>query len=334
MTTTSVNSASGSSLRVNDPVITNIIQGYTQADGIAPFVAPIIPVSTRSGKVITFGKEQFAVLNLTRAPGGNIQRLSTAFGTRPFNLQQDAIGAEVPEEQYQEARSGAAKLDLRKFAVTRALQAATQSWEYRVTTAITDASQYEPTNTSALTGTSQWSDPDSDPEAMVQAWQDVIRSQVGVYANSMVIGPAVFRALKRHPIFRDRIKYTSGGSVNLDMIAAWFDLSRGIRVAKRVKLAADNTLEDLFANHVVLFYSPEGGIGEGFKPLSYSDQATPAFAYTYSLNGYPIGGVERFDEDRRVYVTDVITEQSLQLVGMGATGKCGAAYLALNAATP
>lgn len=333
MSTISTNASSGSALRVNDPVITNIIQGYVQADGIAPFVAPVIPVSTRSGKVITFGKEQFAVLNLTRAPGGNIQRLSTAFGTRPYYLAQDAIGAEVPEEQYQEAKNGAAKLDLRKFAVQRALAAATQSWEYRVTQAITDSTQYEPTNVAALTGTSQFSDPDSDPEKLVQDWQDIIRSQVGVYANSAVIGPAVFRALRRHPIFRDRIKYTSAGSVNLDMIAAWLNLPRGIKVNMRVKLAANGSLEDLFANHMVLFYSPEGGIGEGFKPLSYSDQATPAFAYTYSLNGYPIGGVERFDEDRRVYVTDVITEQSLQLVGQGQTGKVGAAFLALNAST-
>lgn len=329
---TPVNAAAGSALRINDPVITQIIQGYVQADGIAPFIAPVIPVSTRSGKVITFGKEQFAVLNLSRGPGGNIQRLSTAFGTRSFYLQQDAIGAEVPEEQYQEARGGAGRLDLRKFAVSRAMSAASQSWEARVIAAITDPSQYETTNTAALTGTSKFSDPDSDPERLVQEWQDIIRSQVGVYANSAVMGPAVFRALKRHPIFRDRIKYTSAGSVNLDMIASWFDLPRGIKLAKRVKLGNDGSLADMFGNQFLLFYSPEGGIGTGFQPLSYSDQATPAFAYTYSLNGYPIGGVERFDEDRRVYITDVITEQSLQLVGQGVAGKVGAAFLAVDVA--
>jgi hypothetical protein len=114
------------------------------------------------------------------------------------------------------------------------------------------------------------------------------------------------------------------------MIAAWFDLPRGIRIAKRVKLGANGTLDDMFGDQFLLFYSPEGGIGNGFQPLSYSDQATPAFAYTYSLNGYPIGGVERFDEDRRVYITDVITEQSMQLVGQGATGKVGTAFLAVD----
>ena len=327
---TNVNAATQASLRVNDPIITQIVQGYVQADGIAPFIAPVVPVSTRSGKVITFGKEQFAVLNLSRAPGTNIQRLGTEFGTRSYFLEQDAIGAEVAEEQYQEAMNGAARLDIRKFAVTRAMVAATQSWENRVVSAITDATAYETTNTAALVGTNKFSDPDSDPEQLVQDWQEAIRAQVGVYANSAVMGPKVFNALRRHPLFRDRIKYTSSGSVNLEMIAAWFDLPRGVRVAKRVKLGANQELVDMFGNDFLLFYSPEGDVGTGFRPLGYSDAATPAFAYTYALAQYPIGGVERFDDDRRVYVSDVITEQSLQMVGQGTTGKVGAAYLAKN----
>ena len=317
------------SLRVNDPVITQILHGYANGETVAPFIAPAVSVQTRAGKVIKHGKEQFAVIDLARAPGGNIQRLSNGFETSSFYLEQYAIGAEVAEEVYQEALNGEAKIDLRANAAKRAADAITQAWEAKVIEMITDTGSYETSCQAALTGTDRFDDADSDPEQLVAEWKEAVRDQVGVYPNSMLIDAHTFRALKLHPIFKDRVKYTSSSSITAEMLASWFDLSRGVRVSTRKKLGADGSLVDMLPKGtVVLFYSPEGEMGEGLTPMAYADAAKPAFAYTYTLDGYPTGGEERFDDNRRVYVTDVIAEQSIQLVGLGETGKCGSGFLA------
>jgi len=78
---------------------------------------------------------------------------------------------------------------------------------------------------------------------------------------------------------------------------------------------------------ILLFYNPEGSGNEGFIPDPAADPNTASFAYTYQLDGYPIAEEERFDEDRKVFVTDLIVEQNIVPVGMGVTGKIGAGVL-------
>ena len=112
------------------------------------------------------------------------------------------------------------------------------------------------------------------------------------------------------------------------MLAQWLDLPRGIKIASRVYLdPTTGQLKDFMSDSMLLFYNPEGGIGQGFAPVDGANRAVPAFGYTYSLQGYPIATPERYDDDTRSFVTDVIFEQSLQLTGLGATGKVGAGYL-------
>lgn len=317
--------------RVSDPVLTTVVHGYCQADSIAPFIAPTVPVSVRGGKVVKFGKEQFAIQNTRRSPGSTIQRVTTGYSSENYSLNQHALGSEVTEEAYQEALNGEARIDLRNYAALRTSENIMLSWEQEVVDTITDSTKYEANNQEVLAGAAQFSDASSDPEKTVQDWKEAVRTQIGCYPNSMVISTDVFTALKFHPVFRDRVKYTSVASINLDMLATWFDLPRGIRVANKVALNASNELVDIMpSGTAVLFYSPETKVAAGFMPQAGADKATPSYAYTYMLDGYPIATPERLDEDRRVYVSDIIIEQSLQLTGLGATGKVGAGFLATD----
>ena len=317
-------------VRVNDPVLTSIVHGYCQAEAIAPFLAPAVPVNVRAGKVIRFTKEQFAVLNTRRAPGATIQRVTTAFDVDSYYLDQHALASEVTEEEYQEAINGDARIDLRNQAALRTTENVMLDWERSVIDKVTDPTRYETTTTAALPdGVGiRFDEANSDPEVTVQSWKEAVRAQIGCYPNSAVMSTDVYNALKFHPIFRDRVKYTSVASINLDMLATWFDLPRGIRVAQKVKLETDGTLVDVMPpGTMIVFYSPEGAVGDGFMPLKGADRAKPSFAYTYTLNGYPIATPERFEEDRRVYTTQIIAEMGLQLTGLGANGLAGAGFL-------
>jgi hypothetical protein len=165
-------------LRVNDPVLTQLVHGYCQAESIAPFVAPVITVPVRAGKIIKFTKEQFAVLNTRRAPGDNILRRSTTYTNENYYLEQHALAGEVTVEEAEEAINGDARIDLRQQAVLAAAQGIAQSWELEVVGTITNAALYEPTNLETLAGVDQWSDPASDPEVKVQEWKCNLR-QIG-----------------------------------------------------------------------------------------------------------------------------------------------------------
>lgn len=319
--------------RVVDPVLTTVVHGFKQAGGIAGFAAPIVPVSLRAGNIVKFGKENFAIRETRRAPGGNIARVSVAYGSEKYSLNQHAAAGEVPREWYEEAKNSEARVDLRKKAAFTAASTVMQSWEAEVIETITNAALYEPSNVVALAGADQFSNSASDPEAVIQTVFSVIRRQVGLYPNRAIIDDATYNVLRRHPIFRDRTKYTSSASVNLKMLAEWFELEE-IRVAKRLKLDAAGNLVDMFPRGTIwLSYSPESSTSDaidGLVPADESNVSEPAAFYTYQLDGYPIAEEERFDEDRKVFVTDLIAEQAIQPVGLGNSGKVGAAALITN----
>lgn len=316
-----------SKARVTDRVLSNIILGYGNGESISQFVAPVVPVTLRSGKIVKFTKEQFAVVPTKRSPGAVIQRVSSNYTSENYSLNQHTIAGVVTEEEYEEAINSDAKIDLRKSAALRASQVVSQSWEQEVISTVTNASLYETNNTAVCTGTGQFSHASADIEAIANVAKEAVRSQIGVYPNSALISPRVFNAIKNNPIFRDKVKYTSSSSITLEMIAAWLDLPRGIKVASKVYLDASGNLVDFMGDNALFFYAPDGPLPKGFEVAAGADKAIPAFAYTYTLQGYPLVAPERYDADTRSYVTDVISEQAIIPTGLGSTGKIGAGFL-------
>lgn len=185
--------------------MTNIAQGYRNAEGVSTFFAPAVSMNVRAGRAPVFGKEAFAAQNFFRSPGANIQKIQNSFGTRAFSLRQEAISWEIPEEIAQEAKNGAAALNLREYAAKDAANRLMQSWEVHVSEQVTDPAQYESNcvldlNTSTA---DQWDKPTSDVEVQMDEAKETVRSQIGMYPNKMVISPDAYNALKRNKRIRD-----------------------------------------------------------------------------------------------------------------------------------
>ncbi len=64
----------------------------------------------------------------------------------------------------------------------------------------------------------------SDPVTDIEQSKDYIESVTGFEANTMVIGKAVWMKLKRHPVLRDQIKYTSPNNVTIDLLKQLFEI--------------------------------------------------------------------------------------------------------------
>jgi hypothetical protein len=318
-------------VRIIDPVLTQLAQGYKNAEGVATFFAPAVSMNVRAGRTLVFGKEAFAAQNFLRAPGTNIQKIQNQFGTRSFSLRQEAISWEIAEEVASEAKNGAAQIDLRQYAAKDAANRLMQSWEVQVATIVTDDTQYEPGNVLDLGsyngGADQFTAPTSDIEVLMDQAKEQVRSQIGIYPNKMVISPDAFNALKRNKRIRDFMQ--RGVLVDEKTLAQIFGLDE-IRVARRLKLnQATGALENIYSNIAVLFYHPSAST-DGFMPALDANYGNPAFAYTYTLSGYPIATPERFNVDRRVFTGDILVERSFELVGMGETGHCGSGFVFKN----
>ena len=318
-------------VRVIDPILTQLAQGYKNAEGVATFFGPAVSMNTRAGRTLVFGKEAFAAQSFLRAPGTNIQKIQNEFGTRSFALRQEAISWEIAEEVAAEAKNGAAQLDLRQYAAKDAANRLMQSWEVTVAGAVTDSTAYETSCVFDLatraSGADQFNQATSDIEVLIDEAKEAVRAQIGTYPNKMVISPDAFNALKRNKRIRDFMQ--RGVLVNEATLANIFGLDE-IRVARRLKLnQSSGALENIYNNVAVLFYQPSGAT-DGFAPAMDANYGNPAFGYTYTLAGYPIATPERFNIERRVFTGDILVERSFELVGMGENGKVGAGAILTN----
>ncbi len=319
-----------------DPILTRLAQGYSMpSNRIANFVAPVVPVSTREGRVLRFGKEAFATGDYKRAYGTNIKAVQSRYDSVAYALEQETLAYELPVEVIENAGEGPAQVDLRSMEMKNLLSRLTNSYEVEVANAITTSGSYESdcyaATFSALSAAATGIDGADGIAGTIEIGRTV-SDQIGQRPNSAIIGSAVYDALLTSSSILERIKYTSADSINLDIIARYFGLKRGIRVADGRTL--DTTTGKLLSyfpeNAIVFFYSPTA-VNQSIMPDMGNNMGTPAFAYTYQLQNTPFVTPEYLVKERRVVRAEVTVERKVFLTGLGATGLIGSAFYVADA---
>jgi len=330
-----------------DPILTTLAQGYMLPEtNIANFIAPVVDTPTRAGRTLRFGKEAFAINDYRRAYGTNIPAVQSRFDSDPYALEQEVIAWELPEEVIENAGEGPAQVDLRAIETRNAMSRLMNAYEVTVADSIATTASYEPLDAAlnqialgqaswtayeaqqgASAGPAKWSEATANPITDVLNWKRAVSNHIGVRPNSAVIGSAVFDRLLTTEAILDRIQFTTADSIDVDVIARYFGLERGIRVAEGRKLAEGSAhLEHVFPeNAVLLFYSPLGA-SDSVMPAGGASAATPAFAYTYQLTGTPAVRPEYYIRERRVVRAEITVERSVNITGLGATGKYGSGF--------
>jgi len=256
------------------------------------------------------------------------------------------IAWELPEEVIENAGEGPAQVDLRAIETRNAMSRLMNSYEVTVANAVSTTANYEAgtivaggtlglgyatwtaysTDAGTIgigTGGNPWDTVSNNPIVDVLNWKRAVSNQIGIRPNSAVIGTAVFDSLLTNAAILDRIQFTTADSIDVDVLARYFGLERGIRVAEGRQLADDGTLTPVFPeNAVLLFYSPLAA-NDSVMPAGGANAATPAFAYTYQLTGTPAVRPEYYIRERRVVRAEITVERVVNLVGLGATGLIG-----------
>jgi hypothetical protein len=301
-----------SQARVIDPVLTQVARGYTNAAYAGLALFPAVPVGARGGRVIQFGKEHFRLYNTARAPGGQVARIQTGYSSTQYSLEQHGIEESVPYELMDDA-ARVPGIDLGTSAVRRGQDIIGLRLEKQQADLARNAATYASTNKITLAGSSQWSHADSDPMLAVEVAKEAIRTQTGARPNTLLVGAAVFAALKVHPKIVDRLKYTSREIATAELIATLLGLERVV-VGDAV-FENGSTMTDVWGKDAILAYTAIGSI----------DAARPSYGYTYRLDGAPLVEEPYQDRSIRSWVYPIFDEVAPVIAG------AEAGYLFTNA---
>lgn len=282
-----------SQARVIDPVLTEIARGYKNGMMAGSVLFPTVPVGQRGGKVIEFGQESFKLYSTGRAPGGNVARITSEYSAASYALEDHAIEEQVPIELMEDANA-VPGIDLGRNAVLRGQDIIALRLEKAQADLACNAATYGSDNKDTLAGSSQWSHADSDPIAAIEAAKEVIRSKIGRRPTTLLLGGAVFAALKTNPSIIDRLKYTSREVATAELLAQLFGLQR-VAVGDAV-YHNGTSLVDVWGTFAILAYTETSGV---------ADAGRPSYGYTYQLRNYPVVEAPYYDRSTRSWVYQV-----------------------------
>jgi len=289
-------------VRVIDPVLTTVAQGYVQPEFVGMTIFPRVGVTTSGGQILEFGKEDFQIYNIRRSPGANTKRISFGYLGKPFALFNDAVEVPVPREYLRDA--SVPGIDLASRAVNRAMKVVSLGLEREQAALALDASQYPSTNKISLTGTSKWTDPSANISQQIDTYKEAVRLQVGSYPNTLLLSAVAFKAGRNNSGVLDRTKYTSKDSITPEILASLWDLDKVV-VGKAVT-SGPSGMSDVWGNNAILAYVPS-------IPTTMEE---PSFGYTYCLEGHPLVETPYYDENPKSWIYGVGYERCPVMSGI------------------
>ena len=290
---------SPATVQQTDPILSTVAQGYRHPMHVGHFLFPDVPVDAARGKILVFGKESFKIYNTKRAPGSDTKRVRFGYEGDPFVLEDDSLDAVVPREWLRDARQ-VPGIDLATRAVNLVMRSIALGLENDRAQLATDANNYDAQHKVTLSGTSQWTDPGSNPEADILTGMEQVRKTTGFEPNVCLFGPDSFRAIKGNVTFKDNFKYTTDKSVDEDMIKAHFGFEV-VAKAKAVKANDAGVFSDLWGDFCILAYAPQNPSGN----------EEPSYGYTYTLRGHPAVETPYFDPRSKSWVYGTTHEKKV-----------------------
>ena len=293
--------------RVVDPILSAVARGYRSPKAaVANVLFPIVTVGLRAGRIISFGPDDFKLVNTARAPGANTKRIQFGYAGENYSLVDYRLEGAVPNELQEEASNGPG-IDLSSNAVRRVQNTMALEREKQAADLARNEARYGAGNKETLSGTSQWSDPTSDPFTDIMDGKESIRAKIGERPNVLTLGPKVLTALRTHPKVLDRLSTASDRPpATLQQLQALFELQQ---IVEGEAVYHDGSqFQDVWGKDAILAFT---------TPASMQEMGSPSFGYTYQLEDRPM--VEEGYSDRNANSWFYPVTDAYQPVLAGAT---------------
>lgn len=315
-------------VRMIDPILTNIAQGYEQGQYMGSYFFPSVEVGMRGGQIVAFDKAAFRTYNSRRAPGSDFKRIKTSYSGIPFALENDGLQHGLPLEYLEDANFVGVSWD--EYAINACMSGLSNNLEVQQASLLRTASNYAAGMTVTLSGASQLSTPAAPFASLIRAGREAIRSKIGRYPNVLGIGAQVMQHIDQLDEVRDRLKYTSSESTTPNMLAAWYEFDKVV-IGSALQAGEDaaETLIDVWGDDIVMAYVNPIALSQ--SKITYSlnrkiSRFMPSLGYNYVLKGHPFAKPRYLDEDSDSWIHTAKYERASVLTGVDA-GKIIAGFL-------
>lgn len=277
----------------HDAVLSNISVAYIQrADRfVATRVFPVVPVAKASAVYHTFPRGYFFRDEVGPRPlGGVPNRADYKVETDTYYCEEEALAAYLDDRERANAtpphdpERSKVRLLTQQHLIHRDRLWANAFFKQGVWTHDWTGKSTSPSasNKEFL----QWDQDNSDPIAFIDQRKETIAETTGFEPNVMVLGRAVSRTLKNHPLVRERIQYTQRGIITEDLLAELFGVDRVVvpgGVVNTAKEGATDAFEFILGKRdaLLVYAAPEPAIDH------------PSGGYTFSWTG--LLGAEGFE---------------------------------------
>jgi hypothetical protein len=265
-----------SKLRVVDPVLTSLATGYTNEQFVGDQLMPFVYVDKEGGKIPLFGKEHFKVYSTERALRAKSNRINPE-DIGEVDVALDEHDLEYPIDYREDAESA---FPLQARATNTVVEGIRLRHEKMVADMVQTAGNYAAGNKITLSGASQFSHASSDPEGVISDAKAAVRAKVVKEPNTMVIGYAAWRTMKRNAQLKAVLSDTRSRLVQLADLREIFEIPN-IVIGRAVYANDAGTTVDIWGDNIVLAYVPGAG-GSGRSPYE------PSFGYTLRKRGNPM----------------------------------------------
>lgn len=257
-----------SKLRIQDPILTELAQGYYNAELVCETLMPIVEIPKEAGKVPVFGRLAFRLPSTVRELRGDSNRLAPEDVTAiDVDLQEHDIEYAM---DYREINEASYALEHYALSVTQDVIALGR--EKEVAELAQNVGNYAAENVATLTAKEKFTHADSNPLATIYKGMEKISHSIGVKPNVCVISSDVWAVLKEHKGLLDRIKYTRSAILTPEILAELIGIDT-VKIGEAVQ-EKDGQLEKLWKDCVILAY---------VSPRAKSKKGTiyePSYGYT------------------------------------------------------
>ena len=301
-------------VRAVDPVLTNMLEGYTQdAERFAAVRAfPGLPVDSSSGTYYVYDQKYWMADDMKeRAWGSDFAEGGYGMSTDTYATVQWATSQSIPDEVEADNQS---PLSVYDGAIERFSQILMIRHE-RLFAAVAMTTSVWGTDATGGTTSDKWSDyANSDPVGDVRTGKRTISQSIGRKPNKMVMGEIVYDKLVNHPDLIDRIKYTERATV----------------ATMEQALAAVLGIDEVLVSEAIYNTANEGQTGsysaiiDDDALLMYTtsspDILRPTAGYCFHWEpGGGLGGVRRYyDNGKDAEVVKMKTQVDFEVVASGA----------------
>lgn len=284
-----------SQARVIDPILTAVARGYeSQFPLVSNILFPIVPVNARGGTIITFGREQFQVLDTRRAPGTDTKSIDIGYGKGNYALVDNRLMGKVPLEIMEEA-SAVPGIDLGAKTVSVVQDKMSLEREVNAAALARAAGAYGAGNKVTLAGADLWTVSTSAPFVIIEAAKEAVRKKIGRRPNVMVLGPAVLSALRIHPDVLNKLSTSSDRNpATVAQLQLLFEIA--LIIEGQAIQDINGTFSDIWGNDAVLAY---------VTPKSLQEMGSQNYGYTYQLSSRPIVEESYLDRNKNSFMYPV-----------------------------